>query len=158
MREIVLIEKESLKRQQQHFCCCHKLNLLPKASNSYELRCHAVLFGVKHVHVTRCCEQIIIRSLKLLLDKLAIKSQVLHLRHLDYIDTGTPPLTLFFGPGKNRVKGKPGYRRSILVLKLQNREYESSKSTFSSIYKLFPWFFHVFVCPLTLNDAGFLVS
>ena len=117
MREIVLIEKESLKRQQQHFCCCHKLNLLPKASNSYELRCHAVLFGVKHVHVTRCCEQIIIRSLKLLLDKLAIKSQVLHLRHLDYIDTGTPSLTLFFGPGKNRVKGKPGYRRSILVLK-----------------------------------------
>ena len=31
--------------------------------------------------------------------------------------TGTPPLTRFFGPGKNRVKGKPHYRRSILVLK-----------------------------------------
>ena len=26
--------------------------------------------------------------------------------------SGTPPLTLFFGPGKNRVKGKPRYRRS----------------------------------------------
>ena len=34
-------------------------------------------------------------------------------------DTGTPPLTRFFGPGKNRVKGKPSYRRSILVLKPQ---------------------------------------
>ena len=31
--------------------------------------------------------------------------------------TGTPPLTRFFGPGKKRVKGKPRYRRSILVLK-----------------------------------------
>ena len=30
---------------------------------------------------------------------------------------GTPPLTRFFGPRKNRVKGKPRYRRSILVLK-----------------------------------------
>ena len=45
-------------------------------------------------------------------------------------DTGTPPLTRFFGPGKNRVKGKPRYRRSILVLKPQNGEYETSKSTF----------------------------
>ena len=44
--------------------------------------------------------------------------------------TGTPPLTRFFGPGKNRVKGKPRYRRSILVLKPKNGEYESSKSTF----------------------------
>ena len=33
--------------------------------------------------------------------------------------TGTPPLTRFFGPGKNRVRGKPRYRRSILVLKPQ---------------------------------------
>ena len=44
--------------------------------------------------------------------------------------TGTPPLTRFFGPWKNRVKGKPRYRRSILVLKPQNGEYGSSKSTF----------------------------
>ena len=50
--------------------------------------------------------------------------------------TGTPPLTRFFRPGKNSVKGKPRYRRSILVLKLQNGEYESSKSIFS-------WFFHL---------------
>ena len=42
--------------------------------------------------------------------------------------TGTPPLTRFFGPRKNRVKGKPRYSWSILVLKPQNREYESSKS------------------------------
>ena len=46
------------------------------------------------------------------------------------ISTGTPPLTRFFGPGKNRVKGKPRYRRSILVLKPPNGEYEGSKSTF----------------------------
>ena len=46
-------------------------------------------------------------------------------------DTGTPPLTRFFGPGKNRVKGKPRYRRSILVLKPKNGEFEGSKSTFS---------------------------
>ena len=39
--------------------------------------------------------------------------------------TGTPPLMRFFGPGKNRVKGIPHDRRSILVLKLQNGEYES---------------------------------
>ena len=50
---------------------------------------------------------------------------------LQIAGTGTPPLTRFFGPGKNRVKGKPHYRRSILVLKLQNGEFESSKSTFS---------------------------
>ena len=31
-------------------------------------------------------------------------------------DTGTPALTRFFGPRKNRVKGNPCYRRSILVL------------------------------------------
>ena len=29
--------------------------------------------------------------------------------------TGTPPLTQFFGPRINRVKGKPHNRRSILV-------------------------------------------
>ena len=47
-----------------------------------------------------------------------------------YVYTGTPPLTNFFGPGKNRVKGKPRYRRSILVLKPQNGEFELPKSTF----------------------------
>ena len=48
--------------------------------------------------------------------------------------TGTPPLTRFFGPEENRVKGKPHYRRSILVLKPKNGEYGSSKSTFSLIF------------------------
>ena len=37
--------------------------------------------------------------------------------------TGTPPLTRFFGPWENCVKGKPHYRRSILVLKPKNGEY-----------------------------------
>ena len=37
--------------------------------------------------------------------------------HIFIGSTGTPPLTQFFGPGENRVKGKPRYRRSILVLK-----------------------------------------
>ena len=45
-------------------------------------------------------------------------------------DTGTPLLTRFFGPRKNSVKGKLRYRRSILVLKPQNGEFESSKSLF----------------------------
>ena len=49
---------------------------------------------------------------------------------LEKSSTGTPPLMRFFGPGKNRVKGKSRYRRSILVLKPQNGEFESSKSTF----------------------------
>ena len=44
--------------------------------------------------------------------------------------TGTPPLSRIFCPGKNRVKGKLRYRRSILVLKPKNGEYGSSKSTF----------------------------
>ena len=44
--------------------------------------------------------------------------------------TGTPPLTRFFGPVENRVKGKPRYMRSILVLKPKNGEYVSPKSTF----------------------------
>jgi hypothetical protein len=48
--------------------------------------------------------------------------------------TGTPPLTRFFGSGKNLVKGKLCYRRSILVLKHQNGEYESSKTTFCGKY------------------------
>jgi hypothetical protein len=42
----------------------------------------------------------------------------------------TPPLMQFFWPLKNRVNGKLRYRRSILVLKLKNGEYEGSKSTF----------------------------
>ena len=45
-------------------------------------------------------------------------------------DTGTPPLTRFFGPGINRVKGKPRYRRSILVLKSKNGEYETQSPLF----------------------------
>ena len=40
----------------------------------------------------------------------------------------------FFGPGKNSVKGKPRYRRSILVLKSQNGEFDSSKSTFFQVF------------------------
>ena len=52
-------------------------------------------------------------------------------RFVNFLDTGTPPLTQFFWPRKNRVKGKPRYRRSILVLKPQNGEFESSKSIFS---------------------------
>ena len=49
-------------------------------------------------------------------------------------NTGTFPLTRFFGPGKNRVKGKPRYRRSILILKPQNGEFDSSKSTFFQVF------------------------
>jgi hypothetical protein len=33
---------------------------------------------------------------------------------------GTPPLTRFLGTQKNRVKGKPRYRRTKLVLKWEN--------------------------------------
>ena len=44
--------------------------------------------------------------------------------------TGTPPLTRFFGTQKNRVKGKPSYRRTFLVLKQEN----GPKSTFSKMY------------------------
>ena len=51
--------------------------------------------------------------------------------------TGSPPLTWFLGPGKNQIKGKPRYRRSILVLKPQNEEYVGSKSTFLRISKLY---------------------
>ena len=47
-----------------------------------------------------------------------------------HLYTGTPPLTRFFGPRKNRVKGKLRYRRSILVVKPKNGEFLSSKSTF----------------------------
>jgi len=48
--------------------------------------------------------------------------------------TGTPLLTQFFGPGKNRFNRKLRYRRSILVLKPQNGEFENSKSTFSLVF------------------------
>ena len=44
--------------------------------------------------------------------------------------TGTPPLTRFFGPLKNCVKGKPCYRRSILVLKMGNGTFSFPKSPF----------------------------
>ena len=53
------------------------------------------------------------------------------------LNTGSPPLTRFFEPGKNRVKGKPRYRRSILVLKPKNGEYVSSKSPFLQISHYF---------------------
>ena len=49
------------------------------------------------------------------------------------LSTGNPPLTRFFGPGKNRVEGKPRYRRSILVLKPQNGEFDNPKSTFEDM-------------------------
>ena len=45
--------------------------------------------------------------------------------------TGTSFLTRVFGPDKNRVKGKPRYRRGILVLKPPNGEFKHWKSTFS---------------------------
>ena len=65
---------------------------------------------------------------------------------MDFLSTGTPPLTRFFGPDKNRVKGKPRYRRSILVLKPQNGEFGSPKTPFCDFlpvctYKLIVWFF-----------------
>ena len=43
--------------------------------------------------------------------------------------TGSPPLTRL-GPEKNRVKGKPCYRRSILVLKRGFGTFSFQKSTF----------------------------
>ena len=46
------------------------------------------------------------------------------------ICTGTPPLTRFFGPVENWLKGKPSYRRSILVLKLGNGTLSFLKSPF----------------------------
>ena len=52
------------------------------------------------------------------------------LQRFSQVHTGTPPLTQFFGPVKNRVKGRPCYRRSILVLKLGNGTFSFPKSTF----------------------------
>ena len=51
-----------------------------------------------------------------------------------------------FGPGKNRVKVKPRYRRSILELKSKNGEYVSSKSPF------FPNFTFFFIGKFSNND------
>jgi hypothetical protein len=45
-------------------------------------------------------------------------------------NTGTPPLTRFLGNQKNRVKGKPHYRRTIIEIKLENETFELPKSTF----------------------------
>ena len=53
---------------------------------------------------------------------------VIFIREMKYRHSS---FTRFFWPGKNRVEGKPRYRRSILVLKPQNGEFEDSKSTFS---------------------------
>ena len=44
---------------------------------------------------------------------MSYRTSLVHERRKTFICTGTPPLTRFFGPGKNRVKGKPCYRRSI---------------------------------------------
>ena len=81
--------------------------------------------------------------------------------------TGTPPLTRFFGPEKNRVKGKPRFRRSILVLKpklyipstlnidliLWHTQLivcaENVKSWFKSW--VFPFTFQAYILPHTLN-------
>ena len=59
--------------------------------------------------------------------------------------TDTLPLARFLGPRKNHAKEKLHYRRCILALKPQNREYESSKSSFSWFSKLFSWIFHLFI-------------
>ena len=45
-------------------------------------------------------------------------------------ETGTPPLARLFGTQKNSVKGKPRCRRSILVLKQENRTFLLPKSSF----------------------------
>ena len=67
-------------------------------------------------------------------------------------NTGTPPLTQFFWAWKKPCfEGKPHYRRSILVLKPKNGDYESSKSTFLWISKLFSWFFSLNVCMSSIN-------
>ena len=54
-------------------------------------------------------------------NKCSLNSSIISQEYL--IDnTGTPPLTRFFGPEKNRVKGKLCYRRSMSVLKPGNGE------------------------------------
>ena len=71
-----------------------------------------------------------------MLDLIRHMNSIMLIYRTNYFEenTGTPPLTRFFWPGKNRVKGKPRYRRSILVLKPQNGEFSSSKSTFSLVF------------------------
>ena len=64
--------------------------------------------------------------------------------------TGTPPLTRFLGLGKNRVKGKLCYRRSILVPKSQTGDCEVSKSIFFLIFAIY--FF-----PFCGKDTNWLV-
>ena len=49
-------------------------------------------------------------------------------------DVGTPPLTPVLRPRKNRVKGNPRYRRSILVLKPQNEEFTSVKLQLQTLH------------------------
>ena len=44
-------------------------------------------------------------------------------------NTGTSPLTRFYGTQKNRVKGKQRYSRTVLVLKWENGTFELPKST-----------------------------
>ena len=61
------------------------------------------------------------------------------------LSTGTPRLTRFFGPEKNRVKGKPRYRRSILLLKPGNMKAQSP--LFSEIQTLFLGFFIYLIHP-----------
>ena len=65
--------------------------------------------------------------------------------HLEYLVTGTPPLTWFFGTQKNCVKEKPHCRRSILVLKHENGTFLLPKSNFwakCSINKVTNWSNH----------------
>jgi hypothetical protein len=47
-----------------------------------------------------------------------------------FADTGIPPLAQFFGTQKNCIKGTPHFRRTIFVLKWENRTFEIPKSTF----------------------------
>ena len=42
----------------------------------------------------------------------------------DLVSTGTPPLTQFFGPGKNRVKGKLRYISCILAERIKGSGLE----------------------------------
>jgi hypothetical protein len=49
-----------------------------------------------------------------------------------FSNTGTLLLARFFGTQKNRVKGKPRYKSSILVLKHENGTFFTSKVHFLS--------------------------
>ena len=113
---------------------------------------------IKHNHVQdhfKCYQLMTVMSENneiLVLDNKVVVSysflhQFLSLKHVEFVSksTGTPPLTRFFGPWKNRVKEKACYRRSILVLKPKNREFESSKSTFSLVFTCVKLQLHVTV-------------